>query len=460
MVFYFVQRGETLYAIARRYQTTVHAIVLANRLDDPNALYPGQALIIPRPGEVPSPPPGGTVHLVRQNETVFHLADKYGTTVQEILKANQVAHPEFVLPGQQLVIPETAEVGEDWPMYGRTPGRVAAIPLLLNGVPLPGWQYTPRKPIGIPPSAPVIRYERVYAGLGDGHFYSIDRRSGRVKWRIPASGTGREAGSSANPMPTPAVWDGLAYLCSPDGTTFAVDAYSGEQVWRVSSDGPVTSSPAAFSGLIVWASHSGTVWAVEAKTGAVAWKQALGSPVHSPVACGDDQVFCVSSDGTLWALDVQTGETRWRMDTTGEAMPVFAEVAVIVGNAAFDPRSGERLWREEGAGEATPVVRADQVIYPTCTLDLFSGRTLTEDETGPAGPDRWMKFAVVHAVTDELLLGIDHDQRLQGWDLEAEALAWTFDIEATATQRLAVAPGQIILTFSDGSLRTLRMKAS
>lgn len=52
MVFYFVQRGETLVAIARRYKTTVHAIVAANRLEDPNAICPGQALIIPRPGEV------------------------------------------------------------------------------------------------------------------------------------------------------------------------------------------------------------------------------------------------------------------------------------------------------------------------------------------------------------------------------------------------------------------------
>lgn len=456
MVFYFVQRGETLYAIARRYQTTVHAIVSANRLDDPNALYPGQALIIPRPGEVPSPPPGGTVHLVRQNETVFHLADKYGTTAQEILKANQVAHPEFVLPGQQLVIPETVEIGEEWPMYGRTPGRVAAIPLSLAGVPLPGWQYIPRKPVGILPSAPVVRYERVYVGLGDGHFYSIDRRSGRVKWRIPASGAMPEEGQGSDPMPTPAIWDGLAYLCSPDGTTFAVDAYSGEQIWRVSSDGPVSSSPAAFGGLIIWASHTGTVCAVEAKTGAVAWKQALTGPVYVPVACGDDLIFCHEADGVLWALDAQSGEVRWKAEAPGQAMPVFAEVAVIAGHIAFDPRTGEQLWRRTEVGPVAPVVRADQVIYPTCTLDLFSGR---ETEAGPEGFDGGAGFAVVHAATDELVLGVDHEQRLQGWDPEADSPAWTCDLEAGTAQRLAVAPGQIIITLSDGSLRTFRMKA-
>lgn len=95
MVFYFVQRGETLYHIAQRYQTTVHAIVAANRLEDPNAICPGQALMIPKPGEVPSPPPGGIVHLVRPGETIFHLARKFGSTVPEIMRANQVAHPDF-----------------------------------------------------------------------------------------------------------------------------------------------------------------------------------------------------------------------------------------------------------------------------------------------------------------------------------------------------------------------------
>jgi LysM repeat protein len=42
-----VQRGETLYSIARQYGVTVQAIINANSLTNPNSLTPGQELIIP-----------------------------------------------------------------------------------------------------------------------------------------------------------------------------------------------------------------------------------------------------------------------------------------------------------------------------------------------------------------------------------------------------------------------------
>ena len=47
-VLYVVQRGDTLAAIARRFDSTVEAIVEANRLEGPNVvIYPGQILRIP-----------------------------------------------------------------------------------------------------------------------------------------------------------------------------------------------------------------------------------------------------------------------------------------------------------------------------------------------------------------------------------------------------------------------------
>ncbi|MDD4569625.1 MAG: LysM peptidoglycan-binding domain-containing protein [Tepidanaerobacteraceae bacterium] len=43
-----MQRGDTLAAIARRFDSTVEAIVEANRLEGPNAvIYPGQIVRVP-----------------------------------------------------------------------------------------------------------------------------------------------------------------------------------------------------------------------------------------------------------------------------------------------------------------------------------------------------------------------------------------------------------------------------
>lgn len=476
MVFYFVQRGETLYAIAKRYQTTVHAIVAANRLEDPNMICPGQALIIPRPGEVPSPPPGGIVHLVRPGETVFQLAIKFGSSPHEILRANQIAHPEFVLPGQQLVIPEPMETGDEWPMLGRTPGRTGASPITLQGRPVDGWTYTPRKSLNVRPSAPVIRYDRVYAGLGDGHFYSLDRHTGRVKWRLAADGVSDLNALGAYGLPTPAVFDGLTYLCAPDGAVTAVDAYSGRQIWQVKLGGPITSSPAVSEGVLYvgcWDQH---LYALEAKTGSIAWKLAVSSSVALPVCLGDDHLFAVAECGSLYAIDAQTGKVCWQKTIPQASQPVFAEVVVLVGGTACDPKTGETLWQVEAHG-TDPVAHQDQVIYPGARFDLFTGvrsmefdlelfgvqANASESEEGVEGDSavpmsEWPVRGQVAA--GPLLIGFGHDERLHAWEVETGKARWSVALKAPGQHAPAVAHGQAAIALEDGSLQTYRFIAT
>lgn len=435
MVFYFVQRGETLYHIAKRYQTTVHAIVAANRLQDPNAICPGQALIIPRPGEVPSPPPGGIVHLVRPGETVFHLAQRFGAPVQEILRANQIAHPEFILPGQQLVIPERPGAGEEWPMQGRTPGRGGASPAALPAaVPQPSWACIPRRGAA-PPSPPVIRYDRIYAGLGDGAYYCLEKGSGRVKWRLPA-------GEPADSLPAPAVFDGLVYLGTPTGTALAVDAYRGTLIWKTLLGAPVVAAPAVADGLVYLSTGDGRLHALEAKTGAWVWRCDL--PAAPALAVGDGCVYAAGG-GQVWAVDGQSGEVRWRrsLPQGPEAPPVFGELVVLVGGWALDPRDGQDLWAVPE--EVAPVVRGDAVLYPGGGVDLFSGEYRWR-WGGPARP-------VAAASNGVLALAPEGD--LVALAPAGEGELWRLAV-GTAICHAALAPGLLALTLADGSLRAVK----
>jgi outer membrane protein assembly factor BamB len=467
MVFYFVQRGDTLYTIAKRYQTTVHAIVVANRLEDPNAICPGQALIIPRPGEVPVPPPGGIVHLVRAGETVFHLAAKFGTPAHDILRANQIAHPEFILPGQQLVIPERMEAGDDWPMMGRTPGRAAAGPVSLSGPPTESWHYAPRKSLGVRPSAPVIRYDRVYVGLGDGQFYSLCRNTGRVKWHIPAAPTELLGALGDYALATPAIFDGLAYLCGPDGTVQAVDAYTGQHIWKTATGGLITSSPAVFGGVVYLGSWDGHLYAMEAKTGAVAWKRHLGAAIPLPVAIGDDHVYAVTADGALWAIDSETGETIWKVTDAVAAgiPPVFAEVVLLAGGRAYDPRNGQVVW-EVDAGGTLPVARLDHVVYPGGMVDLFTGTLSTAPVAGARAEGSGVTTVVppapvplqAHVVSGPLLIGVGlgQDAHLYAWEAATGQPIWEMALPVPATGPPAVAPAQVVVPLADGSVQTCR----
>jgi len=80
-----VQTGDTLYSLARRYGTTVEAIMQANGLLTYNIRI-GDVLWIP----AGFPPPGPIVHIVQPGETLFSIARKYNTTVAAIMAANNL----------------------------------------------------------------------------------------------------------------------------------------------------------------------------------------------------------------------------------------------------------------------------------------------------------------------------------------------------------------------------------
>ena len=94
--------GETLWSLARRYCTTVQAIMLANRLWD-YMIYAGQLLIIPAPSQ-PAGPTQPLIHTVSSGETLFSIAQRYHTTVAAIMQANHL-DDTLIYPGQLLIIP-------------------------------------------------------------------------------------------------------------------------------------------------------------------------------------------------------------------------------------------------------------------------------------------------------------------------------------------------------------------
>ena len=97
---YTVRRGDTLWGIARRYSTTVSALASLNHIANPDLIYPGQELNLPR-GAAPS---AGT-YTVRQGDTLWGIARRYNTTVSALASLNRIANPDLIYPGQVLRLP-------------------------------------------------------------------------------------------------------------------------------------------------------------------------------------------------------------------------------------------------------------------------------------------------------------------------------------------------------------------
>jgi LysM repeat protein len=100
--YHTVVRGDTLYSLARRYGTTIDAIMRANHLTSPN-IYVGQRLII---SSLRVPPVGSTIYTVVGGDTLYSIARRYGTTVDAIQAVNDLSS-NYIYVGQPLLIPST-----------------------------------------------------------------------------------------------------------------------------------------------------------------------------------------------------------------------------------------------------------------------------------------------------------------------------------------------------------------
>ncbi len=94
LVQYTVRPGNTLFAIAQFFQTSVNDIIQYNNIQNPSAIYPGQVLTIPAGSNV------ADTYVTRPGDTLWSIAQRYGTTVTELSRLNGLNNPNVVYPGQ------------------------------------------------------------------------------------------------------------------------------------------------------------------------------------------------------------------------------------------------------------------------------------------------------------------------------------------------------------------------
>jgi LysM repeat protein len=108
---YAVKRGDTLAGIARSFGVSASSIIQANGIANPNLVYINQNLVIPggssrdgAPASAPLPA-GSASYVVQAGDTLAQLARRYDTTVAAIVQANGLASPDLIWLGMRLVMP-------------------------------------------------------------------------------------------------------------------------------------------------------------------------------------------------------------------------------------------------------------------------------------------------------------------------------------------------------------------
>ncbi len=240
---------------------------------------------------------------------------------------------------------------------------------------------------------PVIAYGRLYVGTNAGNVLALDAASGNVVWRknlkrcIAAS---------------PAVGDGVLYVPLMDespcavhdeeqpGYVVALDADTGERRWRFKT-GVNESSPVLNGGVLYFGTWDGSVYALDTTSVKPLWTFETNDKVKGGVALARGILLAPSYDGNLYALDAKTGEERW-VGTPGTPLystPAVAGGLVYVGSTggsiyAYDLETGALAWSRQ-FGDA--VYSSPAVARGTVYVGSYDGNLYALDAR--TGEERW-----------------------------------------------------------------------
>jgi outer membrane protein assembly factor BamB len=277
-----------------------------------------------------------------------------------------------------------------WNEFGADPQRSLARPDERLGLPARRYVWTEGLDSYIE-FPPVYCDGTLYVNSFHGTTYAIDAETGEIDWRHRVGGT----------VPSSPAIDGPRLLVSSqDGTVTALSRQNGHELWQVKTAGKVESSPVVVDGLAYFGSHDGRVFAVRSDTGRVLWAYQTGGRINASPSVVGRSVCVTNYSGAFVCLDRRTGAERWttylRRDpfryesfyasasSDGERLYSVARSGKV---AALDVSDGDIAWTAGvgGLGYTTPAVAGGRVF-----AGGFDGRLRAFRAT--TGEELWSKW--------------------------------------------------------------------
>lgn len=283
--------------------------------------------------------------------------------------------------------------------------------------------------------------------------------------------------------------DGRLYVSLGYGALVALDAATGNELWRQNLEGTGSGQPTAFGDLVYVTSGDDTGWALRAEDGRIEWQLSASPDVNNVLgapapAVSDDLAIFAFGSGEIQAVFRRGGLRRWDAsalgqrfaralgavgDVTGE--PVISGNRVFIGNqsgriVALNVDSGAREWTAR-EGAVGPVVPAGDSIFAISELgellrlDASDGTRIWGTQMPHFVKDRPKRRAEIFAHHGPLLAGgrihvASNDGLLRSFDPESGALVNTVEIPAGATSAPVVAGGVLYVVSTNGQLHAFR----
>ncbi len=180
-------------------------------------------------------------------------------------------------------------------------------------------------------STPLFVDGVIYVNGGPwGGIYAVDAMSGEEVWRFDTEGGASAQLSYADGIlyqPVDKLFDGLRGLGEPAGpaTMVAVDAASGEEVWHFEADEGYTTfaTPVVSDGVVLFGisnpdNSAGAYIGLDAASGEELWRIPFHAMWGTTSAASSGMFFLTGAfDGGVYAVDAQSGASKWAYKTEG-----------------------------------------------------------------------------------------------------------------------------------------------
>ncbi|MFK7804830.1 MAG: PQQ-binding-like beta-propeller repeat protein [Anaerolineae bacterium] len=190
-------------------------------------------------------------------------------------------------------------------------------------------------------SPPASLNETIFVSSIDRNIYAINKSDGSIKWTHTLNGAG--AGS-----PVISADQQRVYAGSFGGEVIALNPEDGSDIWKTSTTNAdwVWGAPVEIGDELIYADVDGNVYAVDAFTGEEIWNAKVVGSVVGDILVSGDTILVGAGDeesfkGSVTAFSL-TGEEIWRTETSAnlQSSPVLlnnnSQLAVVYGSAEND----------------------------------------------------------------------------------------------------------------------------
>lgn len=225
---------------------------------------------------------------------------------------------------------------------------------------------------------------------------------------------------------TPTCHNGVVYIGSYDNNLYALNANTGEFIWKYPTDGGLVGKPAIYKNDVFFGSEDHRLHVVTARYGRVNWTYYTDGAIRSSPHIAEGHVFIGSDDAHLHAVNTLSGRPAWKMDA-GDAI------------------------------RSTPIVNGDVVYFGTETGDFYC--------LDFKGNVRW-RFKARRAVTSSPVVsqGVVYfssvDSHLYALNAKTGWVIWRFRLGKPSIASPCIAENMIFLGAVDGIIYCVDIKSS